>query len=206
VQESPRPQPEPVEFRTDDGVVLRGELVRPADAVAAAIVCHPHPQYGGNRFDHVVGALFDALPGVGVAALRFDFRSEFGGGVAEVSDARAAVGHIAQRVPRVPLIAAGYSFGAMIALALDPETGPIAGKLLVAPPLAAMEVPATPEVPTLVVTPEHDQFTPPAAAEPIVAAWGNATWETVPMADHFLHGRTAAVVDVALAWVDDLLA
>ena len=199
-----------VEFVTADGIELTGDLALPASPRAAAIVCHPHPSYGGNRHDHVVAALFAALPAVGVAALRFDFRAEFGGGVAEVADAAAAVESVRAEllrleVPECPVIASGYSFGAMVALALDPTTTPLAGKLLVAPPLSVMALPATVDVPTLVLTPEHDQFTPPAAADPIVERWERATLETIPMADHFLHGRTAPMVDAALGWIDRLL-
>lgn len=169
-------------------------------------MCHPHPSYGGNRFDHVVGALFEALPTVGIATLRFDFRSQFGDGIAEVDDAAAAVELLSNEVPGAPVIAAGYSFGAMVALALDPEVSPVSAKVLVAPPLAAMEIPAAPEMPTLVLTPEHDQFTPPSTAEPIVTAWPRSTFVTIPMADHFLHGRTSAIVDLSLPWIESLLA
>jgi alpha/beta superfamily hydrolase len=213
VQPSPDPRTSTIEFATDDGIDIVGDLVIPATTRAAAIVCHPHPQYGGNRFDHVVGALFSALPASGVAALRFDFRHEFGGGVAEVRDAAAAVGELAREVPDVPIIAVGYSFGAMVVLGLGPsdemagmEAGEVVGKVLVAPPLAAMDIGPASVVPTLVVTPEHDQFTAPDAAEPIVARWSDAAFVTIPMADHFLHGRTDAVVGAVLPWIDDLLA
>ncbi|MDX2378424.1 MAG: hypothetical protein QNM02_01535 [Acidimicrobiia bacterium] len=209
-----QPSPEPsaplvptevVRFRTDDGVELVGDIAVPATPRGAAIICHPHPSYGGNRFDHVVGALFDALPARGVAALRFDFRQDFGGGVAEAADAIAAIEFVRRAAPDVPVLAVGYSFGAMVALAVDGDDGQITGKLLVAPPLSAMDPVEAPDLPTLVITPAHDQFTPPAAAEPIVAAWPDAELVTVPMADHFLHGGTARVVDLALPWIDRIL-
>ncbi len=200
------PSIDTVEFRTADGTDLAGDMAVPTTPRAAAILCHPHPSYGGNRFDHVVGALFEALPAVGVAALRFDFRPDFGGGIAEIGDAVAALGTLGREVQDVPMLAAGYSFGAMVALAVDPHVVPVAAKILIAPPLAAMDVPSVAEVPTLVITPEHDQFTPPAAAEPIVSGWRDATLETVPMVDHFLHGGTARVVDLAVRWIDALLA
>ena len=210
---SPQPRTSPAQFATGDGIDLVGDLVVPATPRAAAILCHPHPQYGGNRLDHVVGALFSALPAVGIAALRFDFRPEFGGGVAEVRDAAAAIGELAREVPDVPIIAVGYSFGAIVVLGLGPSEGMagtatahMVGKVLVAPPLAMMDIGPASLVPTLVLTPEHDQFTPPEAAEPIVADWGDATFAAIPMADHFLHGRTDAVVGAVLPWIDDLLA
>lgn len=198
-----------MEFRTEDDVTLRGDLVVPADARAAAIICHPHPQYGGTRHDQVVGALFAALPTVGVAALRFDFRSDFDDGRGERLDAAAALDRLAGRCPDVPLLATGYSFGAMIALSVaEPVTSgsdpDVTGCVAVAAPLA-MGAPLAPACPTLVVVPAHDQFSPPAATRPIVAGWTDATLIEVEAADHFLHGRTAAVSDAVAAWVEDLL-
>jgi uncharacterized protein len=192
-------------LHTADGVELAGDLSSPAAPRAAAIVCHPHPQYGGNRFDHVVGALFAALPTAGVAALRFDFRRHFGGGVGEVLDADAAIAELGRTLPGVPVIAAGYSFGAMVVLAVDPAS--LVAKVLVNPPLTAMRSGsdgALPGTPTLVLAAEHDPFTPAVAAAPIVAAWPEADLVPIAMADHFLHGRTDAVVEATLAWVDRL--
>jgi alpha/beta superfamily hydrolase len=68
-------------------------------------------------------------------------------------------------------------------------------------------VPA-PVVPTMVLTPAHDQFSPPAATEPIVADWRARStapidFEVVDMADHFLAGRTTTVADRTVAWLSD---
>ncbi len=135
----------------------------------AAIICHPHPQYGGNRFNNVVTALFDALPPAGIAALRFDFRTEFSDGVGERLDAIAAIDEVAAAVPDVPIVALGYSFGAMIALGLDDAR--VAALGLVAPPLSMAPDVSAPAVPTLVLVAAHDQFSPPTASVPIVDAW-----------------------------------
>ena len=204
------PETTSVELRTDDEVTLRGDLVVPGEARAAAIVCHPHPRYGGTRHDHVVGALFTALPAVGVAALRFDFRAEFDDGRGERLDAAAALHELTSRVPGVPLLATGYSFGAMIALSVAQPVTPgsdtgVTGCVAVAAPLAAMGAPPAPSCPTLVVVPAHDQFSPPAATGPIVAEWPDATMTAIEMADHFLHGRTGVMADAVTSWVDDLL-
>ena len=40
----------------------------------AAVVCHPHPAYGGTRESHIVRALVRAFVARGMAALTFDFR------------------------------------------------------------------------------------------------------------------------------------
>jgi alpha/beta superfamily hydrolase len=156
----------------------------------------------------VVSALFDALPTAGIAALRFDFRSEFGDGVGERLDALAALDALATVAPGVPLALVGYSFGAWISLGLDDDR--IGAVVAVAPPLAVMPTTRVPTVPTLVLTPVHDQFSPPASTEPIIADWRSRSdtpvdAEVIDMADHFLAGRTAVVADRTVMWLSDRL-
>ncbi|HUS43480.1 MAG TPA: hypothetical protein VMY16_12510 [Ilumatobacteraceae bacterium] len=193
-----------IDFEASDGAVLTGDLAVPDAARLAAIVCHPHPQYGGNRHNNVVVALFDALPHTGVAALRFDFRAEFSGGPGERLDALAAIDTLSAALPDVPVVALGYSFGAMIALGLDDERVTALG--LIAPPLAMSSSPGPPSVPTLVLTPAHDQFSPPAASVPIVLGWAERSQvsiehRTIEMADHSLVGHTAAVAEQVVGWL-----
>ena len=82
---------------TMDGLDLEADLALPDEIRGAVVLCHPHPQYGGDRFNTVVEALFRALPSAGFAALRFDFRGvnnsegRHGGGVDERMDALAAL-------------------------------------------------------------------------------------------------------------------
>ncbi len=189
-----------IEFESLDGTQLAGDLAVPASPRAAAIVCHPHPQFGGDRHNAVVQALFDALPSAGIAALRFDFREKYEDGRGEALDATAALRTLAQAVPAVPLIATGYSFGAAVALALaDPA---ISAKLLIAPPLTMAGVEPAMAVPTLVLTPEHDQFSPPEASAPIVDTWPMADHDTIAGADHFLVGHAADAAAEAVAGLD----
>tara|TARA_R110002110_G_scaffold406000_1_gene625483 strand:+ start:80 stop:718 length:639 start_codon:yes stop_codon:yes gene_type:complete len=200
---------EHLQLMTVDGVALQADLAVPAAAHAAAIICHPHPQYGGNRHNNVVQALFDALPTAGVAALRFDFRADFDDGRGEQLDAMAALNALEVRLPGLALIATGYSFGAAIVSALDDVR--ITTKVLVAPPLASMPTDRGPtdrgprvrgmDVPTLVLTPTHDQFSAPDATEAIISDWPQTTHETIASTDHFLNGRTALVAERAVAFI-----
>jgi uncharacterized protein len=160
-------------------------------------LCHPDPRFGGSRFDHVIGAMFEALPHAGVAVLRFDFRATYDGGLAERLDVIAGLDELERRCPGTPLHVAGYSFGALVALAVDDPR--VVTKLAIAPPLAMASV-EQPIVPTLVVVPAHDQFGPPDVAVPIVEQWRDARVELVDMADHFLHGRATAVATLACQW------
>jgi uncharacterized protein len=209
MSESPAITRRTVEFESLDGHHLVGDLAVPDPAVVGAVVCHPHPQYGGNRFDNVVTTLHHQLPASGIATLRFDFRAAFGDGVGERLDAQAAIDVLSGAVAGVPIALVGYSFGAWVALGLDDAR--IAAVVAVAPPLAVASPVPPPTVPTLVITPAHDQFSPPSATEPIIADWRShgaapVDLQVVEMADHFLAGRTAAVARSATTWIIDHLA
>jgi alpha/beta superfamily hydrolase len=192
-----------VALTTSDGVALSADLAAADDPIATAVLCHPHPRFGGNRFNAVVAALFRSLPLAGVAALRFDFRRGAGadGGdlAAERLDVAAALAEVARTVPDRPRFLVGYSFGAGVALGVDDPS--IAAMIAVAPPLAVMPVRRPPVVPTLLLVPALDQYSPPAVVAPLVADWPTVSVEPVAGADHFLVGHTAAVADRAAAWL-----
>jgi hypothetical protein len=190
---------EHVQLTTSDGHRLSGDLAEAhGSAAGAVVICHPHPLRGGDRFNVVVDAMFTTLPASGFHALRFDFRSEHGDGVAERLDVVAALDHLAGRYPDMALHTAGYSFGAVVSLNVDDDR--IVSKVAVAPPLSHMAV-DPPHQPTLVLVAAHDQFCPPSAVEPIVATWPDATMEIIASADHFLAGRANAAADTAAAWL-----
>jgi len=197
-------------MRTADGVELEGELATPDTAVRAGVVlCHPHPQYGGTMRSIVISALFGALPDHATSCLRFNFRGvegsggEFGDGRAERDDARAAIATLAPTLPEgVPLLLAGWSFGADVALSIaDPTVG---AWLAIAPPLRFADlstIPGDPR-PKLLVLAEHDEVTAPTAVAAQAASWSATDVEVVAGASHFFVGRTDRLVELALGYVD----
>jgi uncharacterized protein len=201
----PRPATErSVRFTASDGTTLVGDLALPSSPRAAVVLLHPHPQYGGDRHNAVIAALHTAFPAAGMASLRFDFRADFGGGAGEQLDALAALDHVTAEIPGVPVAVVGYSFGAWIALGLQHDG--LAAVVAIAPPLAVMPATPAPQRPTLVITPAHDQFSPPEQNRPVVERWHSAggplvEHSVVEMADHFLAGSTAAVAQQATAWI-----
>lgn len=178
------------------------EVNAAADARGLAVLLHPHPQFGGNRFHPFIEGLFRRLPDVSVSAIRFDFSS------AETIPAReevvAAIDEGAAPRPQLPVILAGYSFGAGIAAGIGDER--ILGWYLLAPPsamLSASHLGDDPR-PKEIAVPEHDQFSPRATVAHVVEGWEHTTVTTVPQADHFL-GAVPPIVDSALRWIDECL-
>lgn len=114
-------------------------LKRPADAHAsgpAAVVCHPHPLFGGTMHNKVVHAASEALVRLGLPVLRFNFRGAgrsagaHDGGRGEQDDLRAVLDDLAARYPGAPLLVGGYSFGAFVGLGvgcLDPRVMALLG-------------------------------------------------------------------------------
>ncbi len=190
---------------TPDGISLDADIATVEAARAGAVVLHPHPRFGGNRFNAVVAALFRALPTVGITTVRFDFRPGAGADgsdrTEERVDAVAALDALAAQLPELPLFLVGYSFGAAVALGVEHPA--VTARVVLAPPLTVMDVATPAPLPTLVLVPAFDNFAPPAAVEPIVATWADTTMEVIEAADHFMLGRAAAAADRAAAWLAD---
>jgi len=195
---------------TSDGVSLEAEVATPeGPSTATAVLCHPHPKYGGTMRSIVISALFDALPGAGVTCLRFNFRGverstgTHDQGRGELLDVQAALDAAAASVgPAEPLVLAGWSFGADMTLAThDPR---LAGWLAIAPPLrfaAEFGAVAADARPKQLVLGQHDEFRDPASVVEAIEDWNATDIEVIPGASHFFVGRTERVVDAARAFV-----
>ncbi len=204
----------PCPLTTADGLALEAEIAAP-DGVprAAAVLCHPHPQYGGTMRSIVIGALFEALPAVGVTCLRFNFRGversagTHDDGRGELLDVAAALGALAGAIPEAtPVLLAGWSFGADMTLATRDER--LTGWLAIAPPLrfaADFEAVASDARPKQLVLGQHDEFRDPASVVQATAGWVATEIEVIAGASHFFVGRTDRVVDAARAFVDRLV-
>jgi uncharacterized protein len=88
----------------------------------SALVCHPHPLYGGTMHNKVVFKVAQALQMLGMPTLRFNFRGvghstgTYDEGRGEMDDVRFALEFLSRRYPGLPVILAGFSFGASVAL------------------------------------------------------------------------------------------
>jgi uncharacterized protein len=111
-----------IEFPAEDGTVLEGRLTAPdGDAVGGAVLCHPHPEYGGSMDSWMMPVLQRAVVAAGWTALRFNFRG-VGRSAGKISGEDGAIGDVAGAVKRVreesdgPVLVGGWSLGARTAL------------------------------------------------------------------------------------------
>jgi alpha/beta superfamily hydrolase len=199
-----------VAFVTEDGLTLEGEIRR-ADgpARAAAVICHPHPLKGGSKDHPLLWAVRNDLAARGFVVLAFNFRGvmgsqgDYGGGVGELGDVRAAVGRIRQE-SEGPTLLAGWSFGAHAALREAVDDDRVAALALVGMPLVDSS-PPLPDLPdrehlrafdrpVLLVAGEADQFCPLPDLRSLARRLPDATVHVVRGTDHFLwkHEREAA--------------
>ncbi len=87
-----------------------------------AIVCHPHPLYGGTMHNKVVFRIARSFQDAGFSVLRFNFRGtdlsdgKYDDGIGEQDDLRAAVKFMMDKHPDAALWIAGFSFGAAVML------------------------------------------------------------------------------------------
>jgi len=88
----------------------------------AAVVCHPHPLFGGTMHNKVVYNAAKTLDALGIPVLRFNFRGtglsggEHDKGRGEQDDVRVAMDFLASQFRGVPLLMAGFSFGSFVGL------------------------------------------------------------------------------------------
>lgn len=121
---------------------LEALLDAPSRAPKAAVVfAHPLPTHGGTMHTKAVYQGMKGLVRAGCAVLRFNFRGvghsagQFDGGAGEQADFTAALDYMAGAYPGLPLWAAGFSFGAWIALETGAVDDRVTALIGIAPPV-----------------------------------------------------------------------
>jgi uncharacterized protein len=157
-----------------------------------ALVLHPNPVEGGTLDNKVAHTLAKTLFALGYAAVRCNFRGvgasqgAFDGGEGESADALAALAHGRERVGDLPVVLAGFSFGAFVAARIA-QLVPAERVVLVGPAVRRFPVADVP-ADTIVIHGEDDDVVPLAD----VLAWARPQSLPVtvfPGCGHFFHGR-----------------
>lgn len=161
-----------------------------------ALIAHPHPLHGGSLDNKVVTTIAKTLHDLGYVAVRPNFRGvglsdgEYDHGQGEVADMQAVLRFVRDRYPDLPLVLAGFSFGAAVQSRVSEHYQP-KHLLLVGPALNLFPMNAS-TVPTLVIHGECDELVPLDE----VRAWSakpGVTLAVVRDADHFFHKKLAVV-------------
>ena len=189
-----------------------------ASPTHAALVCHPHPVFGGTMHNKVVFHTMKALNSFGFPVLRFNFRGaglsegQHDHGEGEVDDVRAALEWLEGEF-RQPVIFAGFSFGAAVGLRAACPDARVQALVGLGIPVAPIDERAygydflgSCLKPKLFVSGSRDQFGPRGQLERLVASIPEPKkLVLIEAGDHFFEGRLREMREAIEGWVRELL-
>jgi alpha/beta superfamily hydrolase len=178
---------------------------------AVAVFGHPHPLHGGTMHTKALYQAAKAMPRIGVAALRINFRGvgrsagTFDSGPGEQEDFKAAIAFASERFPDLPIWAAGMSFGSWIAMTVGAQDARVSLLLGIAPPVDRYDFDAlrTCTLPKFIIHGEEDEL---ISIKEIRKFYSQIPEPkelvTIEYANHLFEGKTPLVGEA----VEDLLA
>ena len=186
-------------------------------ATRAALVCHPHPIYGGTLHNKVVFHTMKALNGFGYPVLRFNFRGaglsegEHDHGMGEREDVATAL-HWLDREFHLPILFAGFSFGAAVGLQVACGDDRVKAMIGLGLPVSPIDDRAynfdflqTCTKPKLFVSGTRDQFGSKAQLEALVNCIAEPRkLVLIEAADHFFEGRLKELREAIESWINTL--
>jgi uncharacterized protein len=179
----------------------------------AAVVCHPHPLFGGTMHNKVVFQTAKALHRQGLPVLRFNFRGAglsegvHDRGVGERADVRAGLDYLTKEFPGLPLLLAGFSFGSWVGLQVGCEDSRVTDLIGLGIPADSSNMTFLRECkkPKLFVQGTNDQFGSQENVELL--------FQTLPEpkelvfvenADHFFTGHLGEMAAAIDAWLNKI--
>ena len=194
-------------FIPSTGIQLEGLLsIQGASPFRGGVIlCHPHPQYGGDMDHPVITTAAEAASQEGFSTLRFNFRGvgesegSYGAGIGEREDVKAVSDYLYSRLKNhhSPLILVGYSFGAWAGFPIAIEDERYEGMVAVAPPLDIYDFGFLKgcKKKKLFIAGNRDFFCP----IPVLEEWYQGLEEPksltiIPGADHFLLFHTQFLI------------
>jgi alpha/beta superfamily hydrolase len=186
------------------------------NATHAALVCHPHPLFGGTLHNKVVFHAMKALNSFGFPVLRFNFRGtglsegEHARGEGEVEDVRAALDWL-EREFALPIIFAGFSFGAAVGARAVYADDRVSALIALGLPAVAVddrlydfEFLRTCTKPKLFVSGSRDQFGPAGKLEALVSSFAEPKkLVRIEAGDHFFEGRLREMREAIEVWIKE---
>jgi alpha/beta superfamily hydrolase len=176
----------------------------------AAVVCHPHPLFGGTMHNKVVYQAAKSLDAFGLPLLRFNFRGtgtsegKHDRGEGERGDVRAALDFLAAEFPNIPLLVAGFSFGCWVGLRVGCEDARVTSLIGLGAPVnnADFSYLAKCVKPKLFVHGANDIYGAVDKVKSLVASLpGENKIVIVENADHFFVGKLDQVDRAIAEWM-----
>jgi alpha/beta superfamily hydrolase len=170
------------------------------------IVCHPHPQYGGDMDNAVVVTAVEAAAHEGFSTLRFNFRGAGGSegtyaeGDGEKDDVRAALTYLSSRLKGedLPIHLVGYSFGAWVGVPVAVEDDRVKRVVAIAPPLEmySFKLLIGCKKPKLIIAGSRDFLCPAASLDDLYQRLEEPKFlKIIPGADHFFSFHLEPLVE-----------
>jgi alpha/beta superfamily hydrolase len=178
----------------------------------AAVVCHPHPLFGGTMHNKVVYQAAKSLDALGIPVLRFNFRGAglsagaHDRGQGEQGDVRAALDFLHDEFPGVPLLLAGFSFGSVVGLRVGCEDPRVSYLIGLGIPVNSSDFSFLNQCnkPKLFVHGSNDKFGAAEKVKTLVASWpGDNQLVVMEGADHFFVGKLDQLDRAISAWLTD---
>jgi hypothetical protein len=183
----------------------------------AAIICHPHPLFGGTMHNKVVYQTAKTIHRFALPVARFNFRGvglsegTHDKGVGEEQDVAAVINFLAAEYPTVPLLLAGFSFGSWVGLRAgcgDPRVAELLGLGL---PVGEFDSRGFSYLencrkPKLLVSGEFDRFGPPNKLRAMVERFPPRVQEETRVVivgggDHFFAGHLTELDRAIAEWM-----
>jgi uncharacterized protein len=183
----------------------------------AAVVCHPHPLFGGTMHNKVVYQTAKTLHRFGLPVLRFNFRGaglsegKHDEGRGEQDDVSAALDFLAGEYPGATLLLAGFSFGSWVGLRAGCEDSRVTDLIGLGLPVANLanrefSYLDTCDKPKLLVSGEFDAYGPPEKLKALVERFPPRVKQQTNVAiisgaDHFFAGHLSELDPTIATWL-----
>jgi uncharacterized protein len=186
--------------------------VRSDSPLLAAVICHPHPLFGGTMHNKVVYNAAKTMDALGIPVLRFNFRGaglsagEHDKGRGELGDVQAALDCLAAQFPGIPLLLAGFSFGSLVGLRVGCRDARVSELIGIGIPVNSSDFSflANCPKPKLFVHGSNDKFGARKKVEETVAALtGENRLVVVEDADHFFAGHLDEFNAAIAGWLTE---
>lgn len=182
--------------------------------VAVAVICHPHPLFGGTFHNKVVFRAARGLERADVSTIRFNFRGagasqgKHDAGIGEQRDFEAALKWIMARHPGLPVFVGGFSFGSWVSTLAACYRPDVHAMFLIGAPINKYDLSylRNCEKPLLMIQGSEDEHGDAEKLGALAAECGETELIVVAGADHFFKDQVEVVEETILDWANRIVA